>query len=47
MGYLSHPEEELILMNEENQQKIAECIFKAFKRYKEYMESYADEYYNN
>jgi N-acetylmuramoyl-L-alanine amidase len=38
MGYISHPEEELVLMDEDNQQKIAECIFKAFKRYKEYME---------
>ncbi|MDR1593053.1 MAG: N-acetylmuramoyl-L-alanine amidase [Prevotellaceae bacterium] len=38
LGFLSHPEEELALINEDNQQKMAECIFKAFKRYKEYME---------
>jgi N-acetylmuramoyl-L-alanine amidase len=40
LGFISHPEEELILIDEDNQQKIAECIFKAFIRYKEYMESY-------
>jgi N-acetylmuramoyl-L-alanine amidase len=38
MGYISHPTEELVLTDEDNQQKIAECIFKAFKRYKELME---------
>jgi N-acetylmuramoyl-L-alanine amidase len=38
LGYISHPIEELVLMDEDNQQKMAECIFKAFKRYKEYME---------
>ncbi|MDR1340714.1 MAG: N-acetylmuramoyl-L-alanine amidase [Prevotellaceae bacterium] len=46
VGFLSNPEEELVLMDEGNQQKIAECIFKAFKRYKEYMENYAVEQYN-
>jgi N-acetylmuramoyl-L-alanine amidase len=40
LGFISHPDEELALMNEDNQQKMAECIFKAFKRYKEYMENY-------
>jgi N-acetylmuramoyl-L-alanine amidase len=40
LGFLSHPEEEQVLMDEDNQQKMAECIFKAFKRYKEYMENY-------
>jgi len=35
LGYISHPTEELILMNDDNQQKMAECIFRAFKRYKE------------
>jgi N-acetylmuramoyl-L-alanine amidase len=40
LGFLSHPEEELALMDIDNQQKMAECIFKAFKRYKEYMESF-------
>ncbi|MDR2027637.1 MAG: N-acetylmuramoyl-L-alanine amidase [Prevotellaceae bacterium] len=43
LGYLSHPEEELVLMDEDNQQKMAECILKAFKRYKEYTEGYAVE----
>jgi N-acetylmuramoyl-L-alanine amidase len=43
IGFLSHPEEELVLMDRDNQLKIAECIFKAFKRYKEYIESYANE----
>jgi N-acetylmuramoyl-L-alanine amidase len=47
VGFLSHPEEELVLMNKDNQQKIAECIFRAFKRYKEYMESYAIEQFDN
>jgi N-acetylmuramoyl-L-alanine amidase len=47
LGFLSHPEEELALMNEDNQQEMAECIFKAFKRYKEYMESYAVEQIND
>jgi N-acetylmuramoyl-L-alanine amidase len=35
LGYISHPEEELLLIDEDNQQQMAECIFKAFKRYKE------------
>jgi N-acetylmuramoyl-L-alanine amidase len=39
LGFLSNPQEELILMDEDNQQKMAECIFKAFKRYKEEMET--------
>jgi N-acetylmuramoyl-L-alanine amidase len=43
LGFLSHPEEELVLMDEDNQQKMAGCIFKAFKRYKEYMEGYANQ----
>jgi N-acetylmuramoyl-L-alanine amidase len=38
LGFVSHPEEELVLMDDDNQRKLAECIFKAFKRYKEYME---------
>jgi N-acetylmuramoyl-L-alanine amidase len=38
LGFISHPDEELVLMDENNQQGMAECIFKAFKRYKEYME---------
>jgi N-acetylmuramoyl-L-alanine amidase len=46
LGFLSHPEEELTLMDENNQRKMAECIFKAFKRYKEYME-YTTEHINN
>jgi N-acetylmuramoyl-L-alanine amidase len=40
LGFVSHPEEELALMDADNQQKMAECIFKAFKRYKKYMESF-------
>jgi N-acetylmuramoyl-L-alanine amidase len=40
LGFLSHPEEELIMMDIDNQQQMAECIFKAFRRYKEYMESF-------
>jgi N-acetylmuramoyl-L-alanine amidase len=40
LGFLSHPEEELVMIDKDNQQKMAECIFKAFKRYKEYMEGY-------
>jgi N-acetylmuramoyl-L-alanine amidase len=47
LGFLSHPEEELELIDEDNQQKMAECIFKAFKRYKEYMESYVAGQINN
>jgi N-acetylmuramoyl-L-alanine amidase len=47
LGFLSNPEEELVLTNNDNQQKMAECIFKAFKRYKEYMESYATEQIND
>jgi N-acetylmuramoyl-L-alanine amidase len=43
LGYLSHPTEELVLMDEDNQQKMAECIFKAFKRYREYMENHEAE----
>ncbi|MDR1581892.1 MAG: N-acetylmuramoyl-L-alanine amidase [Prevotellaceae bacterium] len=39
LGFISHPEEELTMMDEDNQRKMAECIFKAFKRYKEYMEN--------
>jgi N-acetylmuramoyl-L-alanine amidase len=39
LGFLSNPQEELILMDEDNQQKMAECIFKAFKRYKEETEA--------
>jgi N-acetylmuramoyl-L-alanine amidase len=35
LGYISHPTEELILMDDNNQQSMAECIFRAFKRYKE------------
>ncbi|MDR2384994.1 MAG: N-acetylmuramoyl-L-alanine amidase [Tannerella sp.] len=42
LGFISHPEEELIMMDENNQQKMAECIFKAFKRYKECMDSYVN-----
>jgi N-acetylmuramoyl-L-alanine amidase len=41
LGFISHPEEELVLTDEDNQQKMAECLLKAFKRYKEYMESFA------
>jgi N-acetylmuramoyl-L-alanine amidase len=40
LGFVSHPEEELAMMDAGNQQKMAECIFKAFKRYKKYMESF-------
>ncbi|MDR0725922.1 MAG: N-acetylmuramoyl-L-alanine amidase [Prevotellaceae bacterium] len=40
LGFISHPEEELIMTDKDNQQKMAECILKAFKRYKEYMESH-------
>jgi N-acetylmuramoyl-L-alanine amidase len=40
LGFISHPEEELTMMDADNQQQMAECIFKAFKRYKEYMESF-------
>jgi N-acetylmuramoyl-L-alanine amidase len=47
LGFISHPEEELTLTDEDNQQKMAECIFKAFKRYKEYMETYATEQVND
>jgi N-acetylmuramoyl-L-alanine amidase len=43
LGFLSHPEEELTLIDEDNQRKMAECIFKAFKRYREYMENYTTE----
>jgi N-acetylmuramoyl-L-alanine amidase len=43
LGFISHPEEELTLMNRDNQQRMSECIFRAFKRYREYMESYAIE----
>jgi N-acetylmuramoyl-L-alanine amidase len=40
LGFISHPEEELVIADNDNQQKMAECILVAFKRYKEYMESY-------
>ncbi|MDR1886775.1 MAG: N-acetylmuramoyl-L-alanine amidase [Prevotellaceae bacterium] len=40
LGFVSHPTEELVLMDEDNQQKMAECIFMAFKRYKEGLENY-------
>ncbi|MDR2383276.1 MAG: N-acetylmuramoyl-L-alanine amidase [Prevotellaceae bacterium] len=40
LGFISHPEEELVMTDNDNQQQMAECILKAFKRYKEYMESY-------
>ncbi|MDR0385414.1 MAG: N-acetylmuramoyl-L-alanine amidase [Prevotellaceae bacterium] len=41
LGFISHPEEELVLMDKDNQQRMAECIFKAFKRYKNHIENYA------
>jgi N-acetylmuramoyl-L-alanine amidase len=35
LGYISHPTEESLLIDENNQQQMAECVFKAFKKYRE------------
>ncbi|MDR0560842.1 MAG: N-acetylmuramoyl-L-alanine amidase [Prevotellaceae bacterium] len=46
-GFVSNPKEEKILMDANNQQQIAECIFRAFQRYKNDMDrivySYGDD----
>ena len=38
LGFISNPEEEKILNDPTSQQEMVECIFKAFKRYKEYID---------
>ena len=35
LGFVSNPQEELVMMNPDNQREIAECIFRAFRQYKE------------